>query len=160
MARMSQDGEQGSERGARVRIPPPLWYAVAIVAGLLLPGLRMQMGAMRTGIGILAIFAGLGLGLSAVSWFRRTGQNPKPWTPSPELIIQGSYRFTRNPMYVGLTLGTVGIALLTGRGWMVLLGVGALAAVHFTAVVHEERYLTEKFGDAYRSYMARVRRYL
>ena len=55
---------------------------------------------------------------------------------------------------------SVGIAVLAGRGWMTLLAVGALAAVHFTAVLPEERYLTGKFGDSYIRYKSQVRRYL
>src|SRR2546430_730514 len=75
-------------------------------------------------------------------------------------IGRGPYRFTRNPMYVGLTLLTLGIGGLLARGWIVLLAPAALIAVHFLAVLPEERYLAAKFGDSYVLYKTRVRRYL
>jgi protein-S-isoprenylcysteine O-methyltransferase Ste14 len=157
---VTHNGEQSRQGGARVRIPPPCWFAAAIVAGTLLPGLRFRPGIPGVALGIAAIAACLLLGLPAIGWFRRTGQDPKPWTPSPELIVRGSYRYSRNPMYLGMTLAVLGIALLAGRQWMALLALCALAATHFTAVLPEERYLAEKFGAPYLEYKARVRRYL
>ncbi len=157
---MTHNGEQSSQGGARVRIAPPLWFAAAIGIGAFLPGLRFRPGAAGVLAGILAVAGAIGLGLPAVGWFRKTGQDPKPWMPSPQLIVRGSYRFSRNPMYVGLTLIVLGIAAISGRGWMAALSFCALAAVHFTAVLPEERYLAGKFGAAYLEYKSRVRRYL
>lgn len=157
---MTHNGTQSRQGGARVRIPPPFWFAAAILAGTLLPGFRFRAGVLGAILGIAAIAACLLLGLSAIGWFRRTGQDAKPWTPSPELIIRGPYRYTRNPMYLGMTLAVLGVAILAGRPWMALLAFCALAATHFTAVLPEERYLAEKFGGPYLDYKARVRRYL
>jgi protein-S-isoprenylcysteine O-methyltransferase Ste14 len=157
---VTHNGEKGRQGGARVRVPPPLWFAAAIALGLLLPGLRIRLGALGTFLGLACIAAGLALFASAIRWFRKTGQDPKPWTPSPELILRGPYRFTRNPIYVAMTLAVLGIALWTGRWWMALLDACALLAVHFTAVLPEERYLSEKFGGPYQEFKARVRRYL
>lgn len=56
----------------------------------------------------------------------RTGQDPKPWTPSPELIVQAPYRWTRNPMYVGLTCILVGLGLALNYLWFSLLAPIAL----------------------------------
>lgn len=92
--------------------------------------------------------------------FKRTGQNPVPWTPSPELILEGPYRFTRNPMYLGLTLFQVGIGFAINNLWISLFAAPALLVVHFIAVLPEERYLTEKFGESYKAYLVKVRRYL
>jgi protein-S-isoprenylcysteine O-methyltransferase Ste14 len=92
--------------------------------------------------------------------FTRTGQSPFPWKPTPQLILQGPYRFTRNPMYVGVTVFLIGLGLALNNLWISLFAAPALLAVHFIAVLPEERYLTEKFGDSYRSFLARVRRYI
>ena len=152
---------KSTERGARVRFPPPLVFAAAIVAGWLLPGLRLhQHHAARISAGALLLAAGLGLGLAAVGLFRKTGQDPKPWKPTPELIFAGPYRYTRNPMYLGMTLLALSAAAFAGRGWIALLAPVALAAVHFTAVLREEEYLAEQFGAPYLAYQAKVRRYL
>jgi len=92
--------------------------------------------------------------------FKSTGQDPAPWKPSPELVLSGSYRFTRNPMYLGLTCIQIGLGLLLSNLWISLLAAFSLLVVHFIAVVPEERYLSEKFGDSYKGYLLKVRRYL
>jgi protein-S-isoprenylcysteine O-methyltransferase Ste14 len=76
------------------------------------------------------------------------------------MIVQGPYRFTRNPMYVGLTLFMAGLGLLFDDLWVLAFCLPALAIVHFTAVIPEEGYLTEKFGEDYVRYCQKVRRYL
>jgi protein-S-isoprenylcysteine O-methyltransferase Ste14 len=63
-------------------------------------------------------------------------------------------------MYVGLTLFQIGLGLMLNSIWASALAVLALATVHFMAVLPEERYLSRKFGDSYRDYLGRVRRYL
>lgn len=152
---------KSTERGARVRIPPPLAFAAAMVAGLLLPGLRLQGNHLaRIAAGALLLAGGASLGLAAIGLFRRTGQDPAPWKPTPELIRAGPYRYTRNPMYLGMTLLALSAAAFAGRGWIALLAPVALAAVHFTAVLREEEYLAEQFGAPYLAYQAKVRRYL
>ncbi len=107
----------------------------------------------------ISLVLGVALGGWAVGWFRRTGQDLKPWTPSPELIVRGPYRFSRNPIYLAMTLLTLGIGGLLARGWIAVLAPLAFLAVHFSAVLPEERYLEEKFGEPYRQYKATVRRY-
>ena len=152
---------KSTERGAGVRLPPPLTFALAGLSGWLLPGLRLhQQHAVRIGAGTLLLLGGASLGLAALGLFRKTGQDPAPWRPTPELIFQGPYRHTRNPMYLGMTLLTLSVAAFAGRGWIALFAPVALLAVHFTAVLPEEKYLAETFGEPYLSYQAKVRRYL
>jgi len=62
-------------------------------------------------------------------------------------------------MYLGLTLVLIGLGLAIDHLWVALLAVPALVVVHFIAVLPEEKYLAEKFGENYRAYLARVRRY-
>ena len=152
------DNALSKQGGARVRVPPPLCFVAAILLGWFVPGLRFA-GPSRW-LGLAFLLAGVGIGFGAVRWFRKSGQDPTPWKPSPELIVQGPYLYTRNPMYVGMLLLTLGVALLAGRLWIAVLAPVALLAVHFTAVLPEERYLTAKFGQSYIDYIKRVRRYL
>jgi protein-S-isoprenylcysteine O-methyltransferase Ste14 len=63
-------------------------------------------------------------------------------------------------MYLGLTCIQVALGLALNNLWISLLAAFSLLAVHFVAVVPEEKYLAEKFGDSYRAYMIKVRRYL
>jgi protein-S-isoprenylcysteine O-methyltransferase Ste14 len=151
------------EHGASVRFPPPLIYIGFIVLGALLQyaiaPIPFPGGAWIRIIGVLIVAAGLVLIFSALAPFRRTGQDPKPWTPTPELIVEGPYRWTRNPMYVGLTCILLGLGLALNNLWISLLAAAALLIVHFIAVLPEEKYLNEKFGRSYAEYRAKVRRY-
>ena len=155
---------ESDERGANVRFPPPLIYVTFILLKINLqyatqlraPGPRYV--AVATGIAFL--LAALWLIFNALDLFKRTSQDPAPWKPSPELVLSGPYRFTRNPMYLGLTCIQIGLGLALNNCWISLLAAFSLLVVHFIAVVPEERYLSEKFGDSYRGYMIKVRRYL
>src|SRR5207247_9553434 len=106
--------------------------------------------------GLLFLIAGVGVIASARILFQRTGQNPVPWKPSPSLILKGPYRFTRNPMYLGVTLFEVGLGLMVNNLWISLFAVPALVTVRFVAVLPDERYLSVLFGDGYMAYVNRV----
>ena len=155
---------ESGERGANVKFPPPFAYLASVLLGV---GLRYWVMPLRASsrwflrlAGIAVVLFGLWLIAEAWKLFKRTGQDPAPWKPSPELVLSGAYRFTRNPMYVGMTCIQAGLGMALDNLWIVFLAVLSLVIVHFMAVVPEERYLAEKFGDSYRGYMAKVRRYL
>jgi len=156
--------DAAAERGARVRFPPPLVFLGFVILGVVLhysvgpPPLHITLWTRVAGAAVL--LAGVGLIASALNWFTRTHQDPKPWKPTPELIFEGPYRFTRNPIYVGMTCIQIGLGAAVGVLWISVLAPVALLAVHFIAVRHEETYLSEKFGASYDEYRARVRRYL
>ena len=156
---------KSAERGAQVSFPPPLVFLGSTILGVVLryaiapipaPAYRYVIG--WAGVTVLVI--GLSFIVRARTLFKRTGQNPKPWTPSPELLLSGPYRFTRNPMYLGVALVQFGLGLAVSNLWISLLAPLSLLIVHFMAVLPEERYLTEKFGDSYRVYLVKVGRYL
>jgi protein-S-isoprenylcysteine O-methyltransferase Ste14 len=111
-------------------------------------------------VGIAVAVAGIATVASARILFLRTGQNPAPWTPSPELIARGPYRFTRNPMYLGITTLLTGLGIAVNVMWISMFAFVGLAIVHFIAVVKEEAYLAVKFGESYAAYRAEVRRYI
>jgi protein-S-isoprenylcysteine O-methyltransferase Ste14 len=156
---------QSKYGGARVRFPPPLVFLALVVVGVILQrALRpvaIPLGfCTRIGFGAVILLAGLSSVISARIWFTRTGQSPMPWKPSPELLVQGIYRHTRNPMYLRVTMIQIGLGVLFDNLWISMLAPLALALVHFIAVRPEEAYLAEKFGDSYLRYKASVRRYL
>ncbi len=152
------------ERGANVRIPPPLVYVASILVGAALAyAAALPVPSPRSlsiAVGVAVVLGGVWLIAEAFKLFRRTGQDPAPWKPTPELVLSGAYRFTRNPMYLGLACIQVGLGLALNNLWICLLAALSLLVVHFLAVVPEEKYLSEKFGDSYRAYVIKVRRYL
>ena len=155
--------ERSKHGGPSVRLPPPL-----VFLGLTLAGAGLQFARpLSAPVGWIARAAaatcligfGIFIGAWAVGGFKRLGRNPAPWLPSSALILEGPYRFTRNPMYVGMTALALGIGAALNNGWIVALAPVALAIVHFTAVLPEERYLEETFGEGYVELKRRVRRY-
>jgi protein-S-isoprenylcysteine O-methyltransferase Ste14 len=159
------DEVQSKKGGARVAVPPSLVFLAAVIAGVLVDRFVVRWSlpdgiVVRIAVAAIAIGGALAIGMPAVRLFRKTGQDPKPWQPTPELIFDGPYRFTRNPMYVGMTLIAIGLGAGAGTLWTLPLSLAALGAVHLLAVRPEERYLAAKFGSTYLQYKARVRRYL
>jgi protein-S-isoprenylcysteine O-methyltransferase Ste14 len=159
------DHSTAAERGARVSFPPPLVFVVAILSGAAVacagaPAHAPVQRAISLVGGIVVLATGVSLIASARLLFLRTRQNPAPWKPTPELILNGPYRFTRNPMYLGCTLVVLGLGLTSNNLWISLFAAPALLAVHFIAVLPEERYLCEKFGEPYERYLVQVRRYV
>ena len=157
-------GPSPNERGARVRLPPPVVFLAALLSGLgtqRLTPLHVPMDrGIRIALGSVVLLSGVTLVVSARVLFLRTGQSPAPWKPTPLLIADGPYRFTRNPMYVGVTAFEIGLGVAIDVPWISVLVLPALLVVHFIAVRPEETYLLEKFGEPYATYRQRVRRYL
>jgi protein-S-isoprenylcysteine O-methyltransferase Ste14 len=115
---------------------------------------------LRIGIGVVPVVAGVAIIASTLVHFKRTGQDPKPWKPTPSLILRGPYRFSRNPIYVGMVLAFFGLGVAIDVLWVSAFALLALFVVHLVAVVPEERYLAELFGEQYARYRDRVHRYL
>ena len=92
--------------------------------------------------------------------FAAAGTNVPPTLPTTALVVDGIYRRTRNPLYLGMTLVYLGLGVAAGSLWTIGLVVPLLWVIHVGVVMREERYLERKFGDAYRAYKARVRRWI
>jgi protein-S-isoprenylcysteine O-methyltransferase Ste14 len=103
-------------------------------------------------------------GAAMIVWSRRAfqaaGTPIKPFSGSTALIRHGLYRWSRNPMYVGVVLLLTGVAILLGSLAPLLVVVAFFALLQVGFVRREERLLEETFGDAYRAYRRSVRRWL
>lgn len=147
-------------RGARVLvIPPPLYYVVGFVAGMLIPfRIPTLPGTAILGAVILAIGTTLALGGIVAVVRHRTTIVPHRVVSS--LVTTGAYRLSRNPMYTGLAIAYVGGALLVESWWSLVLLPLVLYAVLRLVIDPEERYLAAAFDEAYEAYRVRVRRWL
>lgn len=143
----------------RVFVPPPLIFAGLLAVGLWLDrGEQLSLPARMAG-GAVAL-AGIALLGTALGLFRTSKTRPEPWQPSSALVVTGIYRFTRNPMYLGMGLLSAGIGLLFG-GLAALLLSGVAALIVDRAVIpREEAYLARRFGEPYLDYRRAVRRWL
>jgi len=157
--------EPNERDGAAVRFPPPLVYLLALVAGGLLDEfvlplpLKIATSARIAGA-VAAVALGLAMMAGAIGLFRRTGQDPKPWKSTPEIISSGVYGISRNPMYVSMALLLTGIGIGWANGWILALLPLVLLVIYTIAVRHEEAYLERKFGDRYIEYKRSVRRWI
>lgn len=145
-------------------MPPPAVFLGFIALGVWLHHRRpLPMAippiARHVAAGLVGA-AGAALVATSFKWFRLTGQDPAPWKPSPTLILQGPYKFSRNPMYLGVALACLAVGIWMSDVWMAFVPVVSLIVVHYTAVLPEEAYLAERFGEPYVQYRARVRRWL
>ncbi len=86
--------------------------------------------------------------------------NINPFKPTTAIVSSGPFRFTRNPLYLSVTLIYLGLTLAVNTWWAFLLLGPVLLFIHFGVVLREERYLERRFGESYREYRLRVRRYL
>ena len=111
-------------------------------------------------VGAMLIVLGAAVALSAERGFKRAGTAVPPTRPSTALVTEGVYARTRNPMYLGLSLILGGAALAVGSVWFLLATPCAMFAVTKLAIEREERYLAGRFGEAYRTYRERVRRWV
>ena len=149
-------------RRAGVVAPPPTIYAAALVLGLAVDRLR-HVGVLPHAwariVGPLLLVLGL-IGVPAILAFRRHHTSPNPFRPTTALVTSGPFRFTRNPMYLGFTLMYAGVALWANTLWPLLLLPVVLLVMHHGVITREERYLETLFGDEYRAYRGRVRRWL
>jgi protein-S-isoprenylcysteine O-methyltransferase Ste14 len=113
----------------------------------------------RIVVGVLLVGAGLGLIGLAGHQFHRLGTNAFPWQPTLVLATHELYGHLRNPMYVGMIVIAVGLAIALASDWTLVLLAPAAYVLHRGVVLREERYLTAKFGEDYRQYLAKVPRY-
>ncbi len=151
---------------AGVRIVAPAVYLAGLVGGYLVQWLwpiRIAAPPLAVWVrllGLVVVVVGIVLPASAVMLFRSLGTSPNPTRPTVALAIDGPYRFTRNPMYLGLTLLLTGLALLGDGLWPLLAVIPCVWIIHTQVIAREEAYLETKFGDDYRSFRSRVRRWL
>jgi protein-S-isoprenylcysteine O-methyltransferase Ste14 len=151
---------------AGVRFPPPFLFAGGFVAGWLLHRawplhvFGASLAGIRPWLGWLLLAAGLVLMLSGLVTFLRAHTAVIPHHPATRLVTTGPYRFTRNPMYLGLTLVYLGGVALVDSFWPLLILPVVLLVLTAAVIRREERYLAAAFGDAYNAYCRRVRRWL
>ncbi|HET7263782.1 MAG TPA: isoprenylcysteine carboxylmethyltransferase family protein [bacterium] len=143
--------------------PAPAVFAGAFVLGLLLnrfaPPAPLPSAARL--IGWALVLAGIGAaGLPALITMRRAGTSPNPARPATAFVAAGPYRFTRHPMYLGMAVAYAGAALAANVVWALVLLPAAMAIIQRGAMMREEEYMARKFGEPYRAYMSRVRRWI
>ena len=153
---------------AQVIIRPPLAWALAVLAGLVLdwlvplPFLPADLPARwpRSMLGALVFVLAVALAVWAIVAMTRAGSNVPTNRPSTTIVEGGPYRFTRNPIYLGMFAGQIGLAIASDNLWLLMMLAPFALVIRYGVVAREEAYLERKFGDVYRGYRLRVRRWL
>jgi protein-S-isoprenylcysteine O-methyltransferase Ste14 len=166
---LSGDGHRASNKAGRdtadVIAPPPVLYGAALLLALLLhtaigpwpiasPARDPLMAA-----GAALVLIGLALSAAVMRAFAKARTPVPPYRPTTSFVSTGLYRYTRNPDYLGQTLLYIGITFIVRSWWPLVLLPLVLLLVHVGVIRREERYLEARFGQTYRDYTARVRRW-
>jgi len=145
---------------------PPIIFVSAIVIGVLLnvflplPWVGRPLSGILFALGWLMIAAFLALNVAAIRAMRRAGTTVRPDRATDHLVTDGPFAYTRHPLYLAGTMLLLGIGLIAGVAWFLLLALAAAFAVQKLAIEREESHLQARFGAAYRDYAARVRRWI
>lgn len=146
--------------------PPPLIYLAFLLAGLALEfgvvrtqGLDMPASLRWTVVALLLI-AGMGFVAAALLRFRDAGTPAPPWQPVTAFVASGIYRWSRNPMYLGMMLAYVALGIAANAPVVFWMLVPLIATIHYGVILREERYMANRFGASYLDYFHRVPRWL
>ncbi len=147
----------------RTLVPPPLVYAIALFAGWWLEQrhpltlgqtpVADMLGWVLVGIGLVGFVWAL-----AAIWGHRTTVNP--YKAATNLVTQGPFARSRNPIYVSDWFVYLGVTLILGTGWPLLLAPLVWWVMRYGVIAHEEAHLLARFGDEYQAYCRQVRRWL
>ena len=152
-------------RALELKIPPPvlaLLFAVAMW-GISLVTSRFEISAVLRNTAVFVIATvGFGFAVSGALAFRRARTTISPVKPeaASSLVTSGVYHFTRNPMYLGLSLVLLAWALFLSSPWTLLGPVAFVLYINRFQIAPEERVLSELFGSAFADYQSKVRRWL
>jgi protein-S-isoprenylcysteine O-methyltransferase Ste14 len=149
---------------AQVVVRPPLAWGAAIIAGFALDWLAplpfapadrsLRWSGATVFVLALALFAW------AIVTMTRAGSNVPTNLPTTAIVESGPYRFTRNPIYLSMVLGLIGLAIGFDSLWLLVTLVPFALVIRYGVVAREEAYLERKFGAVYRGYRSRTRRWL
>jgi len=148
---------------AQVLVLPPVLVGGALLLGISINWIHpipvLPLVPARV-IGVIIFVLSGVLAHFAQTAMNRAGTNIRPDRPALALVTDGPFRFTRNPLYVAALGVYVGIALFVNGLVPILLAIPVFYLLHWGVVLREERYMESKFGEPFRAYRARVRRWL
>jgi len=149
-----------------VRFPPPFLFAAGFLVGWLIhrrwpwPLLPVELSGTGETIGLTSIVVAFGTVIWAFATFLRHRTAIYPNQPAARIVRDGPYRWTRNPMYLSMTLIYVGLALVVNALLPLLLLPVVLVLLVRLVIRREERYLGSAFSEEYAAYCRDVRRWL
>ncbi|MBI5620749.1 isoprenylcysteine carboxylmethyltransferase family protein [Candidatus Gottesmanbacteria bacterium] len=148
---------------SQVIAPPPLIYLSGLVVGAILHWLKplpFLPETLTLPLSTILVVTSIALITTAFRAFRKAKTTIHVHKPTTKIVTTGPYRFSRNPIYLSMTLLTIGIAILVNTLWILVMLIPVLLVMQFGVIAREEAYLTKKFGDEYLHFKSKVRRWL
>lgn len=145
---------------------PPLVYVAAIVISIglwilyPLPWFGSPLSDILFAVGWIVAVGAVAIDISAIRTLHLANTTTMPNKGSDHLVTSGAFSFTRNPIYLGNTFLMVGVAMIAGIAWFILLAVIAAFITQKLAIEREEKHLEARFGKKYFDYKKRVRRWV
>ncbi|MFQ5973123.1 MAG: methyltransferase family protein [Alphaproteobacteria bacterium] len=155
------EARQNSKTG--IRVIPPVIFIVALAAAFLANWfwpIRLLPDAVRYSLGPVLVIASFAVVPSVLRAFKRANTPFDTRRAANALVTDGPFRYSRNPGYLAMIVLCVGIAVIADNAWVVVTLIAASVALHRYVVLAEERHLEARFGEEYRKYKSRVRRWL
>ena len=121
-------------------------------------GIGSSSGIKYIGVGVGML--GVGIVVLVSRSFKRAETNIEPWKPTTKIISTGFYAYSRNPVYAGYCLVTIGMGVFLNNFWILISFIPSAVLVYYIAIRKEEAYLEKKFGAEYTHYKTKVRRWL
>ena len=149
-------------------IPPPAALLITLVIMFFIASfddariLRMDRFVVNTVIATGLIVAGITLGILAIKQLKREHTTINPLRPNTtsSLVTSGIFKFTRNPMYLGMVLVTLGAATFYGSAWCLIIFVAFIVFIRRFQIDPEERAMLSLFGKKFEDYKANTRRWI
>jgi protein-S-isoprenylcysteine O-methyltransferase Ste14 len=148
---------------AGIRIHPPVLMVIHLAAALLLGWLvpmPLPVPVFVYATGWIVVILGLGVEFGGLRQLILAHTSPDPHAPTTRVVTTGVYRFTRNPIYVGYLCVLIGIPLIFGNYWGLVLSPLQVVLFNRLIIQREEAYLSVKFGTEYLEYTQKVKRWL
>jgi len=145
------------------KIPPPIFFLAALFVMILLNSfvpIGHWLNYPWRYLGVIIIVIGFSLSLGSGIYFRELGTNPRPGTQANVLVTKGPFRFTRNPMYVGLVTMLIGVSILLGSYSPLFIIPVLFVILHRQFVLREEKWMEGWFGERYIEYKSKTPRWL
>ena len=152
------------DRGPGIVFPPPLLYVIFLSLGILASvwyPVYLLSSPLAWTLGAVMLAAGVGLGpIWGIQTLRAAGTTIRPDKPTAKLVTNGPFRFSRNPLYLALTLMYAGIAIMTNSVWSLIMLFPITLFMSRLVIRREEEYLARTFGEEYERYKMNVRRWI
>jgi len=155
--------EAPPEKIINIKIQPPAIFAISLLLGLILNYFFIKLEsnlAFVFPLGCIVSVFGIFINMWSMNKYRLYKTSPHPKHQAFKLITDGPYKFSRNPLYLGTFLMIFGFGLASDLMFICISSIISLVLINFFVVLPEENYLEDLFGDTFRSYKIKVRRWL